>query len=261
METERTSVRYKRQRGFLVKCLFAILSTAVVWRVGTTSSVSAQAKTKLNPTDGLTYVWIPPGTFQMGCSPDDSTCNAEEKPAHPVRLTKGFWIGQTPVTQAAYKKVVGNNPSSFHGDRLPVDSVSWDDANAYCKRLDMSLPTEAEWEYAARAGNGTSRYAPVALIAWYAANSGSTTHEVGQKQANAYGLYDMLGNVWEWVADWYGPYDAKASQDPKGPPTGEYRTLRGGSWGDDPPQLRVSARDQGEPAGRFNVNGFRCARE
>ncbi len=246
---------------FVLLLVLTTLLVQVIWRFsGVPSPVSAQARTKVNPKDGLTYVWIPADTFQMGCSPGDSECESNEKPAHSVTLTKGFWIGQAPVTQAAYKKVVGSNPSHFHGDQLPVESVSWDDAQAYCEGADMRLPTEAEWEYAARGGSPNARYAPLVGSAWYSANSGGTTHEVGQKQANAYGLYDMLGNVWEWVADWYGPYNAAAAVDPKGPPSGRYRLRRGGSWYEDASSVRVSNRRYIEPGYRYNfAHGFRCA--
>jgi formylglycine-generating enzyme required for sulfatase activity len=225
----------------------------------------AQASSKINAKDGLTYIWIPAGAFQMGCSPDDPDCREDEVPVHTVTLTKGFWIGQMPVTQAAYMKVMGSNPSHFHGDQLPVETVSWDDAQAYCGRMDMRLPTEAEWEYAARGGGVAARYGPIDQIAWYGANSGDTTHPVGKKQANAYGLYDVLGDVWEWTADWYGKksYDAASVVDPKGPQAGKYHVLRGGSWVNDASGIRVSYRINGEPGGRSDDHldyggGFRC---
>lgn len=223
------------------------------------TSVEAQARSKVNARDGLTYVWIPPGTFQMGCSPDDSECTNNEEPAHAVTITMGFWIGQTPVTQAAYQRVVGANPSGFKGDQLPVESVSWYEARAYCEGVQMRLPSEAEYEYAARGGSSSAHFAALDRVAWYRANSGRTTHEVGQKQANGYRLYDMLGNVWEWAADWYGPYDAGSVVDPKGPQTGQYRVLRGGSWGNVAFSVRVSNRLLIVPDYRGKGVGFRCA--
>src|SRR5437899_167917 len=127
---------------------------------------------------------------------------------------------------------MGNNPSHFHGEQLPVETVTWNQAKRYCEAVGGRLPTEAEWEYAARAGNEASRYGNLNEIAWYDNNSDHKTHDVGQKQANRWGLYDMLGNVWEWVGDWYDEkYYAKSpSVDPTGPTSGKYRVVRGGSW-------------------------------
>jgi formylglycine-generating enzyme required for sulfatase activity len=237
-----------------------IAGFVAVWQIRAVAPISAQAKTKVNSADGLTYVWIVPGTLRMGCSPHDSECKDLEKPLHSVTLTKGFWIAQTLVTQAAYKKVTATSPSKFKGDQLPVENVSWDDAKAYCVRLDMRLPTEAEWEYAARGGSTVARYAPLDQIAWYSANSMAITHDVAQKQANANGLYDMLGNVWEWVADWSGPYDASSAIDPTGPSQGTTRILRGASLVNDAPMIRVSYRRPVEPDHR-GYYGFRCAGE
>lgn len=176
-----------------------------------------QLRVRTNPKDGLRYVWTPPGTFTMGCSPGDSERHDDEKPAHRVTITKGFWLGQTEVTQAAYQRVVGTDPSDFKGANLPVEQVSWDQAQAYCQAIGGRLPTEAEWEYAARAGSVQSRYGDIDRIAWYYGNSGGHTHEVAQKEANAWGLYDMLGNVWEWTADGYGGYAPGSAVDPAGP--------------------------------------------
>lgn len=226
---------------------------------GALSPVPAHLRTKSNPADGLTYVWIPPGTFQMGCSPDDPQCNGDEKPPHTVTLSKGFWIGQTPVSQVAWGKFSANNPSHFPGPQQPVNNVTWDSAQAFCAAVAMRLPTEAEYEYAARAGTTGARYGPLAEISWYAGNSGGSTREVGQKQPNAFGLYDTLGDVWEWVADRYGPYDAAPAVDPKGPPTGELRVLRGSSWNHDAASVRVSVRGWVAPRVHNDNYGFRCA--
>ncbi len=219
--------------------------------------------TKVNPKDGLTYVWIPPGTFQMGCFPGDAECMPSESPAHTVTLTKGFWMGQTEVTQAAYQRVMGTNPSSFHGERLPVESVTWDDANGYCRAVGMRLPTEAEWEHAARAGSTAPRYGDLDAIAWYKGNSRKQTHEVGQKQPNAWQLYDMLGNVWELVADWYDGnyYSQSPLQDPRGPSSGEFRTVRGGSWLNLAGGTLASPRLLLLPGVRDASLGFRCVGE
>jgi formylglycine-generating enzyme required for sulfatase activity len=217
------------------------------------------SRTKVNSKDGLTYVWIQPGTFTMRCSPGDSECDADEKPAHEVTISAGFWLGQTPVTQQAYQRVVGTNPSHFKGAQLPVETVNWSEAQSYCQAAGIRMPTEAEWEYAARAGSTGSRYGDIDQIAWYNKNSGSKTHEVAQKQPNAWGLYDMLGNVWQWTSDWYtDKYSGNSETDPHGPNSGIFRSLRGGSWDFGPTNVRVSNRNRNEPENRNNNIGFRC---
>jgi len=222
--------------------------------------------TKVNPKDGLAYVWIPPSTFEMGCLQEDAQCQSNEQPRHSVTLTRGYWIGQTLVTQTAYKRLVNANPSHFIGDGLPVEGVSWEDAKSYCERAEMRLPTEAEWENAAHGGVPSARYNLIDRIAWYRGNSQRRTHPVAQKQANLYGLYDMLGNVWEWVADWYEHYPTADFTDPKGPATGPSHVLRGGSWNDFSSDVRFSVRDHLVPDNSESVRdyddytiGFRCA--
>jgi formylglycine-generating enzyme required for sulfatase activity len=214
----------------------------------------------VNPKDGLAYVWIQAGTFEMGCSPGDNECKADEIPAHQVTITNGFWMGQTPVTQQAYQRVAGSTPGRLSkGPQLPVETVNWNEAQNYCEAAGMRLPTEAEWEYAARAGGTTSRYGDIDHVAWYSANSGNKTHEVAQKQPNAWGLYDMLGNVWQWTADWYADqYSGNSETDPHGPPGGRYRRLRGGSWNLDQRFIRFSSRNRREPEFRNSAFGFRC---
>jgi formylglycine-generating enzyme required for sulfatase activity len=205
----------------------------------------------------------------MGCSPDDDQaklCDKDEYPAHKVTLTKGFWMGQTPVRQDAYERVMGarTNPSHFKGADLPVDSVTWDEASAFCRAalVNGRLPTEAQWEYAARAGSTAGRYGDLDQIAWYRGNSGGTTHPVRKKQPNAWNLHDMLGNVWQWTADWYDEkYSSAAVNDPRGPAGGQYHALRGGSWYYSPRVVRVSGRYTFEPGGRDNYIGFRCVGE
>lgn len=209
--------------------------------------IPAAGTVRSNPKDGLKYVWIPPGTFGWGCSPGDNECQDDEKPQEEVTIPQGYWMGQTEVTQAAYQRVVGSNPSSFKGSQRPVESVTWDEAGAYCGKVGLRLPTEAEWEYAGRAGSRNSRYAEIGSIAWYSGNSGDTTRDAGQKQANSWGLYDMLGNVWEWTSDLN--------------PGTTSRILHGGAWSDDPRIVRVSFRAGDEPTLRVNNIGFRCAGE
>jgi len=158
---------------------------------GTASPAPNEVRDNLK--DGLKYVFIPAGKFIMGCSRGDTECRSGENPPHAEQIANGFWLGKTEVTQAAWKKVnIGANPSHFPGDQLPVDSVDWNQAGAYCKAIGGRLPTEKEWEYAARRGTTSPRYGDLDAIAWYPANSGRTTHPAGVKQANAFGLYDML---------------------------------------------------------------------
>ena len=215
---------------------------------------------KVNPKDGLTYVWIPPGTFTMGCLLEDPECGAEVGLAHRVTMTKGFWIGQTEVTQEAWQRVKRTNPSHFKGARLPVEQVTWHEAQTYCDDVGMRLPTEAEWEYAARGWISSARYGAIDAVAWYAYNSGPGTHEVGLKQPNSLGLYDMLGNVWEWVADWYWKFESSAVSDPVGPSGGRGRVIRGGAWTNRPDFVSAQTRLGSDPENR-NIIGFRCAGE
>jgi formylglycine-generating enzyme required for sulfatase activity len=225
------------------------------------STLRASA-TRLNPKDGLTYVRIPPGSFTMGCSRNDGECNDDEKQPRDVTITKGFWIGQTEVTQEAYQRVMnGQNPSSFRGPKLPVERITWNQAQAYCQAARLRLPTEAEWEYAARAGDQRSRYGDIDAIAWYEKNSGNKTHEVAQKLPNAWGLYDMLGNVSEWTADWYADKLPMATADPSGPASGQYRALRGGSWVYGSTGVRVSLRYESRPGDQSGSTGVRCVGE
>lgn len=219
----------------------------------------------------MDFVHISPGEFMMGCSSEDTECYAEEKPAHRVVLTRAFEIGKYQVTQAEYEVVSGTNFSYFAGPNLPVEGVSWDDTQKFCKLMDQKkdgyhyrLPTEAEWEYAARGGNEASRYGPLDEVAWHRGNADGKTHPVGEKRPNAFGLYDTLGNVWEWVEDWYGLayYSHSPDTDPKGAATGEFRIARGGSWrGVARGPARVSSRYIIRQSVRSIVVGFRCVRE
>jgi formylglycine-generating enzyme required for sulfatase activity len=233
---------------------------------------SPPQEVRLNPKDGLKYVWIPPGTFMMGCSPGDNECGDDERPAHQMTITRGFWIGQTPVTAGAYKRFseatghqmpgAPNFNNGWANENMPIVNVTWDDARAYCGWMGGRLPTEAEWEYAGRAGSTDSRYGNLDDIAWYIGNSGDQTHEVAQKRANDFGLYDMLGNVWQWVNDRYAEnyYHNSPSQDPSGPSSGRNHVLRGGSWVIYPMVVRVSDRSGIFHAYEDDV-GFRCRGE
>ena len=197
----------------------------------------------------------------MGCSTGDEECNDKEKPAHKVTITKGFWLGRTPVTQQAYQRVTGQNPSLSKGANLSVEMVNWHEAKAYCVAIGGRLPTEAEWEYAARAGSTGARYGNLAEIAWYLGNTGRQTFEVGQKLANAFGLYDTLGNRWQWVADWYGSYQSGEQSDPSGAESGQHRVLRGGPWDGDPRYVRASHRVRDKPDVHDGEVGLRCVGE
>ncbi len=222
--------------------------------------------------NGLNYVWIPPGAFMMGCSPSDGGCADDEKPSHQVTITKGFWLGQTVVTVNAYRRFAEASgrqiadaqslPTGRAGDTLPMVEMDWNDAHEYCAWAGGRLPTEAEWEYAARAGSTDAQYGPPDDIAWYRANSQSRLHPVGTKLPNASGLYDMLGNVLEWVSDWYAEdyYEHSPSQGPPGPDQGAQRVLRGASWDDFPAAVRVSRRSPNQPGYRF-YGGVRCVLE
>jgi len=155
--------------------------------------------------------------------------------------------------------VMGRNPSHNKGADLPVDSVPWAVASAFCRASGMRLPTEAEWEYAARGGVDESRYGALGEIAWWYQNSDGKPHPVAQKKANAFGLYDMLGNIQEWAADWFGAYSADAATDPRGPSEGQVRVLRGGYWGARVFAVRVSHRTTRAPNARGELTGVRCA--
>ncbi len=221
----------------------------------------------------MEFVWVPAGEFAMGCSAGDSHCSGDESPTHRVRITKGFEMGKHEVTQAQWEAVMGSgsNPSHLKGADRPVESVSWEDVQKYISRLNQMsgddyryrLPTEAEWEFAARAGTTGARYGNLDAGAWNRGNSESKTHTVGGKRPNAWGLHDMLGNVWEWCQDWYGEdyYRVSPGSDPKGPAPGESRTLRGGSWVNNTWNIRASYRTGFTPSERYFVIGFRLARE
>jgi formylglycine-generating enzyme required for sulfatase activity len=210
---------------------------------------------------GIEMLLVPAGSFSMGQSPGDTQAYPDEIPAHPVALSSAVYLGRYEVTQEQWMSRAGRNPSYFKGPvTLPVESVSWEDAKAFCDAHGMRLPTEAEWEYACRAGTTTPRYGDLGDIAWYASNAGGTTHAVGGKLANPWGFHDMLGNVWEWTADRYGDYSVTAATDPKGATSGSYRVQRGCYWGYGIDTLRASNRGVYGPAGRFGNIGFRVAR-
>jgi formylglycine-generating enzyme required for sulfatase activity len=219
---------------------------------------------------GLKWLAIPGGTFQMGCSPDDDMCNQDELPAHQVTLG-GFAMLETEVTEAQYEPILGVSPPCPYGfgvtgPNTPVECVTWFDAADFCEAVGGRLPTEAEWEYAARGGKAT-RYScgddPTCLdsTAWFEDNSGDMIQPVKGKEPNDYGLYDMIGNVWEWNSDWYSAdyYSVSPDANPSGPDSGEIRSARGGSATTAEVKfLRVSFRHPAGPTAP--VSGFRCVR-
>jgi len=245
--------------------------------------------------------WIPPGQFVMG-SPKKEAGRYDDETPHRVTLTRGFWLFDTPVTQALWEAVMGSNPSRFKSPDRPVENVSWDDCQKFIVRLNgempglqLRLPTEAQWEYACRAGTAMATYsgdlkikgennAPLLdEIAWYGGNSGvdfelengydsstwpekqydhrrAGSHPVALKAPNAWGLYDMLGNVWEWCEDWYAEYSGADEIDPRGHAVGARRVIRGGSWNNFARNVRAAVRNHYEPGDRDYDLGFRCAR-
>jgi len=261
----------------------AIKATGLPWRVRDKGT-------------NIEMLLIPPGEFVMGKSRGDDATMENELPAHDVKLTKAFYLGRYEVTQQQYARVTNLNPSSNEkfvarsvralmgdgatkseaeaevrarktpqpapdakGKEWPVEMVSWRDCTAFCQMKGMRLPTEAEWEYACRAGTRTPTYGELDKIAWWRGSSYMPeTHAVGTKRANALGLHDMLGNVLEWVNDWYGDYSEDPQTDPRGPSTGQARVVRGGGWTLNPDYSRASSRIR-NPLTLNNV-GFRAAR-
>lgn len=220
----------------------------------------------IEPVTGMKFVFVPGGTFVMGDVFGDGY--DDEKPVHEVALDD-FYIGKFPVTQGQWKKVLGNNPSEFQkGVDYPVENVSWHDAIDFTEKLQTmdgndftyDLPTEAQWEYAARSGGKKERYAGgehVDMLAWYKGNSDKTKHPVGRKKPNGLGLYDMSGNVREWCRDWYGGYPSGYDRNPAGPTDGAGRVNRGGSWITDAGYCRSAYRNRSTPDARIQDLGFR----
>jgi formylglycine-generating enzyme required for sulfatase activity len=261
----------------------AITATGLAWRVRDTATQ-------------MEMLLIPPGSFDMGCVEGSvqHPCYSRELPVHTVTLTNAFYLGRYEVTQAQWQARMGNNPSYFQSassdvpaaqvPNRPVEQVSWNmiaGQGGFMAQTGMRLPTEAEWEYAYRAGtttalhgftgypNGTNDGWLVGSIGWwinntcYGGGSGCMTHPVGQKLGNGFGLHDMTGNVWEWVNDWYGDYSAEPQVNPQGHPTGQYgsdRMLRGSAWNSNFDSLRASHRSYYAPDGTYVGIGFRAAR-
>ncbi len=217
---------------------------------------------------------MPEGNFVMGSSGMEADRQNDEGPQHQVTITKSFYLGIYEVTQMQWEAVMGTRPSCFGYVAMnPVESISWDDCQKFIAKLNtlgigtFRLPTEAEWEYACKAGSTTRfpwgddpEYTKLGEYAWYDANSAQKLHPVGQKKPNAWGLYDMHGNVWEWCSDWYGSYSDMNQTDPTGAVTGSNRVKRGGSWRNFPKYCRAADRDYGTPADAYDSLGFRLVR-
>ena len=217
-------------------------------------------------------VFVEPGTFTMGCTNEQGDDCFGDLPVHQVTLTKGYYIGKYEVTQAQWVAVMGNNPSYFKGDNLPVEQVNWYDIQDFITRLNglteknYRLPTEAEWEYACRGGvqsvhhkySGSNNIDDVAWY-WDGETYEGQTHPVGTKLPNELGIYNMSGNVWEWCNDWYGAYSDEAQTDPQGPVKGGDRIWRGGSWSSVAASCRVSFREHASQSNRLHHLGFRIA--
>ncbi|MBP3694252.1 MAG: formylglycine-generating enzyme family protein [Thermoguttaceae bacterium] len=228
--------------------------------------------------DGIEYAfrWCPAGSFLMG-SPSSEPGRDDDETQHSVTLTRGFWMLETEVTQAMWQSVMGTtvrqqrdkaDPDwSLYGEgaEYPIYYVNWEESRTFCEQLSsklgvqVSLPTEAQWEYACRAGTTGAHAGDLDAMAWYYGNSGSKTHPVGQKKANEWGLKDMHGNVWEWCSDWYASdyYTESPTSDPTGPNSGSYRVFRGGGWDGDAGDCRSANRNCVVPGGRGNFLGFR----
>lgn len=243
----------------------AIAATGLPWRVRDWGT-------------GTEMMLMPPGTFQMGCvmGSDAYGCSfhdTRELPVHQVTLTNPFYMGRYEITQAQWLAKMGSNPSYFQAtngypgsESRPVEQVSWNAIQGYLDATGLRLPTEAEWEFACRAGtqtpyyNGSTDDGTVGSLAWYGFCCGGT-HPVGGKTGNGFGLHDMLGNVWEWVDDWYDTYPSTAQTNPTGPESGSYRVLRGGSWVTDSSYVRSSCRNVVSPSSTYGYDGgFRVAR-
>ncbi|MFM7129761.1 MAG: formylglycine-generating enzyme family protein, partial [bacterium] len=265
---------------------FRILMMVAVLGIGTShftaTGLKAQAAKEITNSIGMKLKLIPAGTFIMG-SPIEEDGADDDEEEHKVTLSKDYYLGIYEVTQGQYEQVMGNNPSHFQkrvlkkrdSSMYPVEQVSWNDAVEFCERLSSlpeekkagrvyRLPTEAEWEYAFRAGSKTAftfgdNANGLGAYAWFVGNSEGQTHPVGEKKPNAWGLYDMHGNVWEWCSDWYGAYPKQTVTDPVGPREGSDRVFRGGGWSRDATDCRSAIRYGIIPTIGDRDFGFRVA--
>lgn len=269
-------VVYKKD-GTKVRVPYEMLDSISTYDYGDTSETAGG--NKVFTVNGVTFtmVFVESGTFTMGATAEQQTPNKDEKPPHRVTLTKDFYIGETEVTQALWKAVMGFTPTasgsqwstaSGLGDDFPAYYISYEDVQQFISQLNsltgsqFRMPTEAEWEYAARGGSKSKGYQysgsnNIGDVAWYTNNSGDKTHAVKTKKANELGLYDMSGNVWEWCSDWKGDYTSSPAVDPTGPDSGGWRVYRGGGWFSTARSCRVAFRDDGDPSHCGSSIGFR----
>ncbi len=277
---EQTLKLWKRNAMLIALSVFLLclnsVSQTMAQESGENYTIELPGKVKLD------MVWIKPGSFKMG-SPEDELGRDSDETQHEVKISKEFWLGKYEVTQAQWNAVMGSNKSKFKGKTLPVTNVSWEKAMEFCEELTKmeeeagnlpegykyTLPTEAQWEYACRAGTRTSLNSGENITAeidecpnldkvgWYGKLRSGTPHPVGKKQPNEWGLYDMHGNVREWCLDWYGEYPKSTVTDPKGPSSGSYRVMRGGSWNYYAYICRSAYRGRYCPSFNFSDYGFR----
>ena len=263
-----------------LRLMLMTVTVVFVMCLSSAGKVVAQSPKEITNSIGMKLVLIPKGTFQMG-SPFEVEGAGNDEEQHQVTISKDYYLGVTEVTQGQYEKVMGTNPSYFQkqvirksdSSMYPVEQVSWEDAVEFCKRLSelpeekkaglaYRLPTEAEWEYGCRAGTKTAfsfdeSSWSLGDYAWNSGNSNGQTHPVGEKKPNAWGLYDVHGNVWEWCSDWYGDYPKNAVTDPVGANEGSDRVLRGGCFNYVAAFCRSAIRDSS--SFRFRYFGFRVA--
>lgn len=265
--TKRKPCFYKT--GLLVSLFFLIVQ--VNGFSGESGQPSSKPSSFTNPL-GMQFIKVLPRSFTMG-SPDTETGRHNTETLHVVTISNPFFIQRTEVTQLQWKTIMGQNPSGFDGENRPVENISWRDVQEFIERLNQRdkrvlyrLPTEAEWEYAARGGRKTPYYfggdvEKLGHYAWYRQNASGQTHPVAQKGPNPLGLYDMHGNVWEWVQDFYGDYPESSAVDPTGPETGHIRVRRGGGWMSTRFSCRSAARSGNAEDYRVFSVGFRLVSE
>ena len=267
--------RTMAMRKFIIPIQFIVIMASLAF-----NGYAEQPKERITNSLGMAFVLIKPGRFMMG-SPDDEPGRYSGEKHHAINLTKPFYLQTTEVTQAQWKALMGKNPSSHKrcGETCPVEQVSWKDAQEFIQKLNQKegthkyrLPTEAEWEYACRAGSTSAfanggiselqcgRDANLDAIGWYCGNSNNMIQPVARKKPNAWGLYDMQGNVQEWCQDWFGVYPYDEVTDPKGPPSGSYRVMRSGVWYSPARDCRSASRFGSPPHYRFRHIGFRLCK-